>query len=119
KPCSFFMTETDGIMIACPIHVHSKRGYDTRAMKTLILIALFTQNPLDLAKKAATGAASGEAEKRVNAKLMEEGRKNQCSFKTDSDELMAGCDAKIKKLANALSDAKKQLDTAVLNKFNT
>jgi outer membrane protein OmpA-like peptidoglycan-associated protein len=86
-------------------------------MQTIILIALFVQNPLDLAKKAATGAASGEVEKRVNAKLMEEGRKNQCSFKTDSDELMAGCDAKIKKLANALADAKKQLDTAGVHNF--
>src|SRR5262245_52473355 len=61
-----------------------------------------------LAKKAA-GAAKGEVEKKVNAKLLDEGRKNQCSFKTDSDQLMPGCDAKLKKLANALVDAKKQL----------
>jgi len=38
------------------------------------------------------------------------GRKNQCSFKTDSDELAPGCDNKLKKLANALVDAKKRLN---------
>src|ERR1039457_5245819 len=43
-----------------------------------------------LAKKASGTAASGardKAVKEVNAKLLAEGRKNQCSFKTDSDEL--------------------------------
>src|SRR5678816_2843706 len=38
--------------------------------------------------------------------------RNQCSFKTDSDQLMPGCDAKIKKLADALVDAKKTLQMA-------
>jgi outer membrane protein OmpA-like peptidoglycan-associated protein len=66
-----------------------------------------------MAKKAGEsihGAAKGEIEKKINAKLMAEGRKNQCSFKTDSDQLMPGCDAKLKKLANALVEAKKQLE---------
>lgn len=69
----------------------------------------------DLANKAAgkaTGAAKDKIEKEVNAKLLAESRKNQCSFKSDSDELMPGCDAKLKKLANALVDAKKRLDAA-------
>ena len=48
----------------------------------------------------------------MNDKLLAEGRKNQCSFKTDSDQLMPGCDAKIKKLADALVDAKKRLQMA-------
>jgi OmpA-OmpF porin, OOP family len=68
-----------------------------------------------LAKKAAGsagGAAKDEAFKKVNAKLLAEGRKNQCSFKSDSDELMPGCDAKVKKLANTLVDVKKQLQAA-------
>jgi OmpA-OmpF porin, OOP family len=68
-----------------------------------------------IAKKAVKSAgdtAAGEVLKKVNAKLLAEGRKNQCSFKTDSDELAPGCDAKLKKLANALVEAKKQLDTA-------
>ena len=68
-----------------------------------------------LAKKAAKAAAStgrDEVVKKVNAKLMADGRKNQCSFKTDSDELEPGCDGKLKKLTNALVDAKKRLDSA-------
>jgi OmpA-OmpF porin, OOP family len=68
-----------------------------------------------IAKKAAKSAgntAADEVLKKVNAKLLAEGRKNQCSFKTDSDELAPGCDAKLKKLANALVEAKRQLDTA-------
>jgi outer membrane protein OmpA-like peptidoglycan-associated protein len=39
---------------------------------------------------------------------------NQCCFKTDSDQLMPGCDAKLKKRASALVDAKKQLQAAGL-----
>jgi len=67
---------------------------------------------MDKAKGAAESGAKGKAEKEVNAKLLEEGRKNQCSFKTDSDQLMPGCDGKIKKLADALVDAKKRLQMA-------
>ena len=68
-----------------------------------------------LAKKAAGsagGAAKDEAFKKVNAKLLAEGRKNQCSFKSDSDQLMPGCDSKIKKLADTLVEVKKQLQAA-------
>jgi OOP family OmpA-OmpF porin len=64
---------------------------------------------MDKAKGAAEGGAKNKVEKEVNDKLLAEGRKNQCSFKTDSDQLMPGCDAKIKKLADALVDAKKRL----------
>lgn len=73
-----------------------------------------------LAKKAAGAAAPvarDKAVKEVNAKLLAEGRKNQCSFKTDSDELVPGCDAKLKKLANALVDAKKKLTAAGVNGY--
>ena len=68
-----------------------------------------------LAKKAAgsaNDAARAKVEKEVNAKLLAEGRKNQCSFKTDTDELAPGCDAKLKKLTTALVDAKKHLGAA-------
>jgi len=58
--------------------------------------------------KAKASANSAVVDK-INAKLLEEGRKNQCSFKTDSDVLEAGCDAKAKRLANLLIDMKKQL----------
>jgi len=73
-----------------------------------------------LAKKAADGAAPvarDKVVKEVNAKLLAEGRKNQCSFKTDGDELVPGCDAKLKKLANALVDAKKRLNVAGVTSF--
>jgi outer membrane protein OmpA-like peptidoglycan-associated protein len=69
-----------------------------------------------LANKAG-GAAHDKAVKEVNAKLLAEGRKNQCSFKVDSDQLVAGCDAKIKKLADALIDAKKHLNLAGVTSF--
>ena len=73
-----------------------------------------------LAKKAsgsAGNAARDKAVKEVNAKLLAEGRKNQCSFKTDSDELAPGCDKKLKNLTNALVDAKKRLNVAGVTSF--
>lgn len=57
----------------------------------------------------AAEAANATVVKKINAKLLDEGRKNQCSFKSDSDVLEPGCDAKAKKLANVLIDMKKQL----------
>lgn len=59
----------------------------------------------DKAKESANNAVVDK----INAKLLEEGHKNQCSFKTDSDVLEPGCDAKAKRLANLLIDMKKQL----------
>jgi len=73
-----------------------------------------------LAKKAVGAggdAARDKAVKEMNAKLLAEGRKNQCSFKTDSDELAPGCDAKLKKLTNALVDVKKRLKVAGVTDF--
>jgi OmpA-OmpF porin, OOP family len=89
-----------------------------------VAVPAFGQIPLDSIKKDVTKAATDKATtvakdeankqvvKKVNAKLLVEGRKNQCSFKTDSDEFAAGCDAKLKKLAKLLVDAKKQLVAA-------
>jgi outer membrane protein OmpA-like peptidoglycan-associated protein len=74
----------------------------------------------DLTKKgagAASNAAKDKAAKQVNDKLLAEGRKNQCSFKSDSDQLEAGCDSKFKKLADALVDAKKRLDAAGVKSY--
>jgi outer membrane protein OmpA-like peptidoglycan-associated protein len=65
----------------------------------------------------AGNAARDKAVKDVNAKLLAEGRKNQCSFKTDSDEFAAGCDQKLKKLAGTLVDAKKRLNLAGVTSF--
>jgi OOP family OmpA-OmpF porin len=69
----------------------------------------FAQNPLSQLGKAVGDAGKGAVEKRINDKLLEEGRKNQCSFKSGTDVLDAGCDAKLQRLAAALIDAKKQL----------
>jgi OOP family OmpA-OmpF porin len=73
-----------------------------------------------LAKKAVGGAATGARDKvakEVNAKLLAEGRKDQCSFKTDSDELIPGCDKKLKNLANTLVEMKKKLAVGGVTDF--
>jgi outer membrane protein OmpA-like peptidoglycan-associated protein len=66
---------------------------------------------------AAGNAARDKAVKEANARLLAEGRKDQCSFKTDSDQLMPGCDAKLKKLANTLIDVKKHLNVSGVTSF--
>jgi len=71
----------------------------------------------DKATGAAGNAARDKAVKEANARLLAEGRKNQCSFKTDSDQLMPGCDAKVKKLADTLIDVKKHLKVAGVTSF--
>ncbi len=91
-------------------------------MRSLLLALLvagpaLAQNPWDLAKKAVGGAAVGKVEKEVNQRLLAESRKNQCSFKSDSDVLVKGCDEKSRRLANALIDAKKKLAAAGVQNF--
>jgi outer membrane protein OmpA-like peptidoglycan-associated protein len=75
------------------------------------------QNPWDVAKDVAGDATVSKLQKTLNKKLLEEGRKNQCSFKSDSDVLEKGCDSKMKRLASALVDAKKQLNAAGVKNF--
>ena len=76
---------------------------------------------LDTAKSESTKAVKGEVNKevisRVNKRLMAEGRKNQCSFKKDTDELEAGCDAKAKRLADTMINLKKDLTNAGLQSY--
>ncbi len=95
-------------------------------MRILLVIALAVavlptapraQAPWEAAKKAAGQATVGKLEKEINRRLLDEGRKNQCSFKTDTDVLERGCDAKMTRLANALVDAKKRLDGAGVKNF--
>jgi OmpA-OmpF porin, OOP family len=73
--------------------------------------------PWDIAKKAAGKATTGKLEKEVNSRLLQESRKNQCSFKTDTAELEKGCDAKARRLASALVSAKKRLNAAGVQNF--
>lgn len=90
---------------------------------TALLLAAPAAFALDLgglaekAGKAAGNSARDKAVKDVNAKLLAEGRKNQCSFKTDSDELAPGCDAKVKRLVDALVKAKQNLKVAGVTSY--
>jgi outer membrane protein OmpA-like peptidoglycan-associated protein len=69
------------------------------------------------AANAAGGSARDKAVKDVNARLLAEGRKNQCSFKTDSDELTPGCDGKLRKLTDALVKVKQNLKIAGVTSY--
>jgi OmpA-OmpF porin, OOP family len=75
------------------------------------------QNPWDAAKKAAGSSTTSGLEKEINKRLLEEGRKNQCSFKSGTAELEKGCGPKADKLAKTLIDAKKKLDSAGIKNF--
>ncbi len=93
----------------------------TRAPLAAALLALapaaLAQSAWDMAKKAAGSSTTSQLQKEVNKRLLEESHKNQCSFKSGTDQLEPGCDAKAKKLANALVDAKKKLNSAGVTNF--
>ena len=93
----------------------------TRVAVVAALLALapaaFPQSAWDAAKKVAGSSATKKLEKEVNKRLLDEGRKNQCSFKSGTDVLEPGCDGKMKKLSNALVDAKKKLNGAGVQNF--
>ena len=65
------------------------------------------------AAQKAEGSARASGNKKVaaqvNKRLLAESRKNQCSFKSGSDELAPGCDKKSQKLADVIIDVKKTL----------
>jgi OOP family OmpA-OmpF porin len=92
-----------------------------RIVLAALLLALapaaLGQAPWDIAKKAAGQATTGKVEKEVNKRLLAEGQKNQCTFKSGTAELEPGCDAKMKRLTNALVDAKKKLNGAGVQNF--
>lgn len=93
-----------------------------RGMKILVvllcLIPAVAQAQLwDGAKKLVGKSATQTVEKEVNKRLLAEGRKNQCAFVTDSDRLAPGCGPKVRKLANALVKAKKDLNGAGVTNF--
>jgi outer membrane protein OmpA-like peptidoglycan-associated protein len=87
------------------------------AVAVLLPAAALAQNPWDIAKKGVGSATTGKLEKEVNKRLLEEGRKNQCSFKSGTAELEKGCDQKAKRLAQTLIDAKKKLNGAGVQNF--
>jgi outer membrane protein OmpA-like peptidoglycan-associated protein len=87
------------------------------ALAALLPVAAHAQNAWDAAKKAAGSGATAQVEKEVNKRLLEEGRKNQCSFKSGTAQLEKGCDKKAKNLAKSLIDAKKKLNSAGVQNF--
>lgn len=72
---------------------------------------------VEATKGAAGKKLTGPLEKKVNDQLIKEARKNQCSFKSDSDALEPGCDGKAQKLANAILQAKKVLSSGGISGF--
>ncbi len=87
------------------------------ALVVLLPLAAGAETPWDLAKKSAGKGATSGLEKEINKRLLEESRKNQCSFKSGTAELEKGCDAKARKLAKALIDAKKKLNSSGVQNF--
>lgn len=69
------------------------------------------------AKEAATSKANKEIAAKANKRLLAEGRNNQCSFKSGTDELEKGCGKKSKKLADTIIDVKKFLQSQGLSGF--
>ncbi|HZR10238.1 MAG TPA: OmpA family protein [Myxococcales bacterium] len=69
------------------------------------------------ARGAAKKAGSQQLEKQINEKLLDEARKNQCAFKSGSDQFEGNCDDKVQNLFNALVDAKKKLVDAGVSGF--
>lgn len=65
----------------------------------------------DQAREKAKAKGNEKIAVQVNKKLLSEARKNQCSFKSGSDELEKGCGSKSKKLATIIIDVKKSLQS--------
>lgn len=97
-------------------------------MRTVVALALALAGALTLpaaagaqvwdASKGVVGkATTGRLEREINRRLLAESRRNQCSFVTDTDRLAPGCDAKVRRLANALVDAKKRISRAGVRNF--
>ena len=68
-------------------------------------------------RASAKKAGSDELEKKINDKLLDDARKNQCAFKSGSDQFEGSCEQKVKNLFDALVDAKKSLDNAGVSGF--
>jgi outer membrane protein OmpA-like peptidoglycan-associated protein len=69
------------------------------------------------ARGAAKKAGAQKLENQVNEKLLDESRKNQCVFKSGTDQFEGNCDDKVQNLFNALVDAKKRLTDAGVSAF--
>ncbi len=65
----------------------------------------------DQAREKARAEGNKKVAAQVNKRLLAEGRKNQCAFKSGTDELEPGCGKKSKKLASVIIDVKKTLQS--------
>jgi len=89
----------------------------TTILAAALPVAATAQSPWDAAKKVAGDSSVSQLQKTVNKQLLDESRKNQCSFKSGTDVLEPGCDKKMMRLANVLVDAKKKLNGAGVKNF--
>jgi len=85
-----------------------KAQFDTDALKN---------KAQDAARSAGKKAGSQQLEEKANDKLLDEARKNQCAFKSGSDQFQGKCDDKVQNLFNAIVDAKKSLEGAGVSGF--
>jgi OOP family OmpA-OmpF porin len=86
----------------------ARAQFDTNALK---------QKAEDAARSKGKSAGTQQLENKVNDKLLDEARKNQCAFKSGSDQFEGKCDDKVQNLFNALVDAKKTLNGAGVSGF--
>jgi OmpA-OmpF porin, OOP family len=87
------------------------------ALLVLLAPAARAATPWDEAKKAVGQSTTSKLEKEINKRLLDESRKNQCSFKSGTAELEKGCDAKAQRLASAVINAKHKLDSTGVKNF--
>jgi outer membrane protein OmpA-like peptidoglycan-associated protein len=87
-------------------------------MTILLAVAvLLAQAPWDAAQSALVMTPIRKLEERMNKRLLDEGRRNQCTFKTDSDQFDRNCDKKLYNLSVKLINAKRRLDHAGVVNF--
>jgi OmpA-OmpF porin, OOP family len=87
------------------------------ALLVLLAPAARAANPWDAAKEAVGQSTTAKLQNEINKRLLDESRKNQCSFKSGTAELEKGCDAKAQRLANSVISAKKKLDSTGVKNF--
>ena len=68
-------------------------------------------------RASAKKAGSDQLEKKINEKLLGDARKNQCVFKSGSDQFEGNCDDKVQNLFHSLVEVKKSLADAGVSGF--
>ena len=68
-------------------------------------------------RASAKKAGSDQLEKKINEKLLGDARKNQCAFKSGSDQFEGNCDDKVQNLFHSLVEVKKSLADAGVSGF--